>query len=113
VAENRLSPDARTTIAEAQAVYVSAVSVWEIEIKRAAGRLRAPGDIVGRVDESGYERLTITLEHAVEAGRLPLHHRDPFDRMLVAQARLEGLTIATGDESIAQYAVPVLPVQRV
>lgn len=93
-------------------MYVSAATVWEIEIKRALGRLRAPDDIAARVDDSGYERLTITFEHAAEAGRLPRHHGDPFDRMLVAQARLEGLTLVTADESIRRYDVPVLDVTR-
>lgn len=64
------------------------------------------------VDESGFKRLAIGFEHAREAGRLPLHHGDPFDRMLVAQARLEGLTLATGDERIRRYGVPVLDVGR-
>lgn len=64
------------------------------------------------MDESGFERLPISFEHASEAGRLPLHHGDPFDRMLVAQARLEGLTLATGDERIRRYDVAVLDVAR-
>lgn len=64
------------------------------------------------VDESGFERLAISFEHAREAGRLPMHHGDPFDRMLVAQARLAGLTLATGDEEIRRYDVPVLDVAQ-
>jgi PIN domain nuclease of toxin-antitoxin system len=93
-------------------VYVSAVSIWEIEIKRAVRRLRAPDDIVERVDEAGYGRLPITFEHAVEAGRLPRLHSDPFDRMLVAQARVEGLTLMTADERIRHYDVGVLGVDH-
>lgn len=89
-------------------MLVSAVSVWEIEIKRALDRIRAPEDVAGLVDESGFERLAITFEHAREAGGLPLHHADPFDRMLVAQARVEGLTLATADRNVARYDVPVL-----
>jgi PIN domain nuclease of toxin-antitoxin system len=88
-------------------VYVSAASIWEVEIKRAVGRLRAPEDLTARVDDSGYERLPITFEHAREAGRLPLHHRDPFDRVLVAQARLDGLTLMTADQRLARYDVPI------
>jgi PIN domain nuclease of toxin-antitoxin system len=89
---------------------VSAATIWEIEIKRARGRLRVPDDVVQSVDERGFERLAITFEHAREAGRLPPLHADPFDRMLIAQARLEGMTLATGDEAIWRYDVPVLKV---
>ncbi|MGH2869533.1 MAG: type II toxin-antitoxin system VapC family toxin [Solirubrobacteraceae bacterium] len=111
--EDRLDPRARDVITNtAEAVFVSAATIWEIEIKRALGRLRAPPDVVQRVDESGYERLAITFEHACEAGRLPPLHGDPFDRMLVAQARLEGMTLASSDESIRRYDVSVLEVTR-
>lgn len=72
--------------------------------------MRAPEDVAGLVDDSGFERLAISFEHAREAGRLPLLHGDPFDRMLVAQARLEGMTLATADETIGRYDVPVLDV---
>jgi PIN domain nuclease of toxin-antitoxin system len=113
VTEDRLDPRSRDIIANtAEAVFVSAATIWEIEIKRALGRLRTPGDLVQRVDEAGYERLAITFEHAREAGRLPPLHKDPFDRVLVAQARLEGLTLASGDESIRRYDVSVLEVSR-
>jgi len=112
-AEGRVGADARAALEEtADAVFVSAATIWEIEIKRALGRLRAPDDVVGLVDESGFERLAIDFEHAREAGRLPLLHGDPFDRMLIAQARLEGMTLATGDETIRRYDVPVLAVAR-
>jgi PIN domain nuclease of toxin-antitoxin system len=87
---------------------VSAATVWEIEIKRALNRIRAPADVPELVDESGFERLDITFEHAREAGALPLHHGDPFDRMLIAQARVEGLVLATADERLQRYDVPVL-----
>lgn len=104
---------ARTIIGEvADAVAISAVTIWEIEIKRALGKLRVPDDVAGLVDEAGFERLPITFEHASEAGRLPLLHADPFDRMLVAQARLEGMTLASGDPLIRRYDVPVLKVMR-
>lgn len=86
--------------------------MWEIEIKRALGRIDAPEEVAELVDESGFERLAISFEHAREAGRLPMHHGDPFDRILVAQARLAGLTLATGDEAIRRYDVPVLDVAR-
>jgi PIN domain nuclease of toxin-antitoxin system len=108
--DDRLGVDAVAAIEHADDVYVSAASIWEIEVKRATGKLRAPDDPSSLVDDAGFDRLPITFEHAVDAGRLPLHHRDPFDRMLVAQARLEGLTLATSDESIARYGVPLLVV---
>lgn len=91
-------------------MFVSAASIWEIEIKRALQELRAPMDVEALVDGSGFERLHITFAHAREAGRLPALHGDPFDRMLIAQARLEGLTLATADERLGRYDVPVLPV---
>jgi PIN domain nuclease of toxin-antitoxin system len=91
-------------------VLVSAATVWEIEIKRALNRIRAPADVAGVVDDSGFVRLPITFEHAREAGRLPLHHGDPFDRMLIAQARVEGLVLATADQAIADYDVPTLDI---
>jgi PIN domain nuclease of toxin-antitoxin system len=110
-AAGRLQGDVRTVIErDATEVLVSAVTVWEIEIKRALHRIRAPDDVARLVDESGFHRLSITFEHAREAGRLPLHHGDPFDRMLIAQARVEGLVLATRDERIRPYEVPTLAV---
>jgi PIN domain nuclease of toxin-antitoxin system len=94
----------------AEVVLVSAATIWEIEIKRALDKLQTADDAVALVDESGFERLDISFAHAREAGRLPLLHGDPFDRMLIAQARLEGLTLATADARIKRYDVPVLDV---
>ncbi len=96
----------------AQVVFVSSAAVWEIEIKRALGRLRAPDDVAGLVDDSGFTPLAITFEHALTAGRLPALHRDPFDRMLVAQALTDGLTLATADATLAGYGLPVLAATR-
>ena len=96
----------------AESVWVSAASVWEARIKASVGRLEPPPRLIDLVDESGYERLQITFEHAAEVGALPLHHRDPFDRMLVAQARLEGMTLATADATLASYDVPLLLMTR-
>lgn len=92
----------------AEAVLVSAASVWEIEIKRALGRLDAPDDVAELVDRSGFKQLAIGFDHAREAGRLAPIHSDPFDRLLIAQARLEGLTLITGDEQMAGYEVPII-----
>ncbi len=86
-------------------VAVSAVSALEIEIKRALGKLDAPRDLPERVAEARFVPMAITLEHGVAAGKLPLHHRDPFDRMLIAQAQVEGLTIVTRDPRFEPYAV--------
>jgi PIN domain nuclease of toxin-antitoxin system len=109
----RLGAVAREQIARAESlVVVSAVSLWEIEIKRGVGKLRAPADVLGGVRAAGFDLLDLTAEHAVAAGRLPMLHRDPFDRALVAQARLEGLTVVTGDRTVADYDVPVLPAEE-
>jgi PIN domain nuclease of toxin-antitoxin system len=93
-------------------VLVSSATIWEIEIKRARGRLRTPDDVVGMIDHAGFEPLPIDFEHAVRAGRLPRLHGDPFDRMLVAQAQVEGLMLATGDAMLGRYDVAVLQVTR-
>lgn len=90
-------------------VAVSAVSAWEIEIKRSRRALDVPDDLVEALTVTGFHPLPVTIEHGIAAGKLPLHHRDPFDRMLVAQAQLEGLTIVTRDRRIARYQVAILP----
>lgn len=87
---------------------VSAVSVWEIEIKRALGKLKAPGDIKAAIDASQFETMPITIDHSIAAARLPPHHQDPFDRMLIAQAKEENLTIVTKDQVFPAYNVPIL-----
>jgi PIN domain nuclease of toxin-antitoxin system len=110
ISRSRLSPATLAAVEDpGNEVFVSAVSPWEIEIKRAKGRLKAPEDVIGAIGRAGFSHLAMTAEHGVAAGRLPPHHRDPFDRMLVAQAQFEGLTIVTGDAKIARYQVAVLP----
>ena len=94
---------ARRAIAEADAVFVSAASAWEASIKTALGRLRLPAHFAAGVEESHMLQLPITFQHADEAGSLPAHHADPFDRMLVAQARCEGLTLVTHDRQLEPY----------
>jgi PIN domain nuclease of toxin-antitoxin system len=89
-------------------VLVSAASVWEAEIKAAAGKLRIEADLEREPAEHGFRPLDITAGHTVAAARLPRHHGDPFDRMLIAQAQLEGLTIVTRDPVFARYQVAVL-----
>ncbi len=85
------------------ACYVSAATVWEIGIERALGKLEAPADLVPIIAEEGFLRLDITLAHAQAAAALPLRHRDPFDRMLIAQGIAESLTIATRDPVFRDY----------
>lgn len=104
-----LSKRARQLIANEPEVFVSAASAWEIAIKRALGKLEAPDDLLEVLDAGGIGRLPIDVEHAVAAGALPRHHDDPFDRMLVAQAQHEGLTLLTSDTRIARYGVAVSP----
>jgi PIN domain nuclease of toxin-antitoxin system len=91
-------------------IFLSPVSLWEITIKQAAGKLAGPADLAERVRDMGFRELAITHAHAVAAGRLPAHHRDPFDRMLVAQATVEGLTLVTRDPEIQRYEVDLLVV---
>jgi PIN domain nuclease of toxin-antitoxin system len=105
----RLSPAARTAMERPDAQLVaSVVSVWEIAIKRAIGKLTAPADLLERIEEASAEVLTITARHAHATGELPLHHSDPFDRLLIAQAKLEGCAIITGDRAFAAYGVPLV-----
>lgn len=86
-------------------VYISAASVWEIAIKKSLGKLTAPDDMDAIVDDEGFDQLPITLFHAEQAGMLPEYHKDPFDRMLIAQAQAEGLVVVTSDEKITRYGV--------
>lgn len=111
LAADRSLPDAaRAAIADPDTiVLVSAASAWEISIKQAAGRLDVPDDLLTALDENDFDSLPITAAHALAAGRLSLHHTDPFDRMLIAQARAEELTIITVDRRFADYGVPLLP----
>jgi PIN domain nuclease of toxin-antitoxin system len=88
-------------------VRVSSATIWEVAIKQSIGKLRQPADLPERIRDSGFRALPITVEHGIAAGRLPMIHHDPFDRMLIAQARLEGLTIVTRDADIQKYDVDV------
>lgn len=109
LADEGLTDEARDAIADpANVVMVSAASAWEISIKRALGKLSAPDDLERQVDESGFGALPISIAHGLAAGRLPRHHDDPFDRMLIAQAFEEGLTVVTHDKRFADYNVAML-----
>jgi PIN domain nuclease of toxin-antitoxin system len=104
--DERLPVSARTLVDRAAAVLLSSASVWEAEIKRAAGRLDTP-PIAAAAGRGGIDILAITAEHATVAAHLPLVHRDPFDRMLVAQARVEQLVLVSKDDVLRRYGVPV------
>jgi len=113
VDDPRLGPGARELIGdERNETYVSAASGWEISIKRALGKLDAPEDLDFIMDAEGFAKLPITFFHGERAGSLPALHRDPFDRMLIAQAQAEGLDIVTADERIASYAVRTVSAQH-
>ncbi|HEY2950033.1 MAG TPA: type II toxin-antitoxin system VapC family toxin [Micromonosporaceae bacterium] len=107
---NRLSSRARAQIADpGNDVAISAASAWEIAIKTAAGKLKvATSELQASIEATGFSEVPITVEHALTAGQLPAHHRDPFDRMLVAQALLDGWTLVTRDRAFAAYGVPIL-----
>jgi PIN domain nuclease of toxin-antitoxin system len=107
-ASERLSRRARQTIIESARVYVSAASIWEISIKVARGRLLVHGDLEAHLATNHFVALPVTVAHAIAAGSLPCHHGDPFDRMLIAQASIESLTLLTADERQAAYDVPVI-----
>ncbi len=105
----RLGAAARKAIANPQnEVYVSSASGWEVAIKSALGKLRAPHDLQSLVGAQGFTSLSITFDHAEQAGALPPIHRDPFDRMLIAQAQAENLALITSDEQIRRYDVRTL-----
>lgn len=108
LAGDDLAPHAAALVADpGNLVAVSAASVWEAGIKAALGKLDVPGPLPQAVREEGFEPLPVRLDHADLAGRLPPHHRDPFDRMLVAQATLEGMTLVTRDHAFDPYDVPI------
>ena len=105
---SRLTAAARRPVATADAVLVSAVSAWEIAIKLSLGKLRLAGPFAWMVDDSGFTALPVTFAHAEQLAALPRHHGDPFDRMLIAQAKVEGATLLTHDRTFEPYDVPVI-----
>ena len=107
----RLSPLARDLISRADAVYVSAASLWEISIKAALGKLEIDcTQLERRLDETGFLPLPINWAHAVKLRELPPLHRDPFDRMLIAQALAEPLRLLTSDSALSEYSELVIAV---
>jgi PIN domain nuclease of toxin-antitoxin system len=106
--DRRLTRSPRDTIRTAQSVEVSVVSAWEITLKAVAGKLESPPDIERAILDSGLTTTSLHFADVAELERLPLYHADPFDRMLVAQARVRGLTLVTRDRQLERYAVPLL-----
>ena len=106
----RLGREARAAIADGtSSVLVSAATAWEISIKQALGKLEAPDDLEGALAAERFDALPVTVPHALAAGRLPRHHDDPFDRLLVAQAQQERLRLVTADRRVSRYDVRRLP----
>jgi PIN domain nuclease of toxin-antitoxin system len=106
--EQRISTRAREAIARAgEDAVVSAASIWELSIKRANGRYTGP-DLLGPATAAGFEILSISGEHGKLAGELPPHHRDPFDRVLVAQAMIEDRVLVSSYAVLPAYGVPVI-----
>ncbi len=104
--DSSLGPRSREVISNGMNdVYVSAATTWEISIKKALGKLKSPDDMDAIVEEERFLKLPISLYHGQIAGALPSYHRDPFDRMLIAQAQAEGLILVTSDKMFAKYEV--------
>ncbi|HEY6793475.1 MAG TPA: type II toxin-antitoxin system VapC family toxin [Kineosporiaceae bacterium] len=103
--DDALSAGVKETIDTEAEVFLSAASVWEISIKQSLGKLTGAADLPDVLDRCGLIELPIRSRHAIEAGSLPLLHRDPFDRMLIAQARCEGLTLLSRDAQVERYDV--------
>lgn len=107
--DNALTDTERTAIAHPDnVVFVSSVSAWEIAIKASMGKLDAPENLTEELFLNQFHELPVRISHGLFAGNLPLIHRDPFDRMLIAQAILEELTLVTHDQKIRAYDVRLL-----
>jgi PIN domain nuclease of toxin-antitoxin system len=105
--QDRIGERAKQAMA-ADDVLVSAVVIWEVAIKRQLGKLDAPTDLRDRLEAAGVGLLPITPRHADRVGTLPSHHRDPFDRLLIAQADCEGLVLATADKDLRLYEIETI-----
>jgi PIN domain nuclease of toxin-antitoxin system len=106
--QRRLGNEARGAIAAAGELAFSVVSFAEIGVKAAVGKLVVPGDLGAHVTDAGMRVLGLSAEHGLAVAKLPLHHRDPFDRLLIAQARQEGYTLVSADERMRAYDIAVL-----
>ncbi len=103
-----LGPSCRADLENADEVFFSAVTPWELGIKRSLGKLSFPDGLVEALEQSGFVGMPIGVDQAVTASELPPHHRDPFDRLLVAQARSAALSLVTADRTLAPYEVELL-----
>ena len=104
-----LSRKAKAAIADGKnMVFISAVVIWEIKIKQALRKLKIPPNFRRVLDDQPFNMLDITVAHAHATGDLPAYHRDPFDRMLVAQAKVEGFTLVTRDIRLKEYKIPII-----
>jgi PIN domain nuclease of toxin-antitoxin system len=108
----RLGADARVAIRDADTVYVSAASAWEIVIKEAVGKLEMAPRPSQAVAGSGFEMLPVTFEHVEAVANLPRHHKDPFDRLIVAVALVEDLPVVTADKKVRRYPVRTIDARR-
>ncbi len=108
----RLGGAARDLIRDATEIYVSAASAWEIVIKTALGKLRTTRTPAQAVADGGFVELPIAFAHAEAVGALPDHHRDPFDRLILGVATVEGLPVLTSDAQFARYGVPLIDARR-
>jgi PIN domain nuclease of toxin-antitoxin system len=99
---------AEALAADAARILVSAVVVWEVAIKRRLGKLDAPPDLLEQLEQAGVDLLPITARHGDRAGALPMHHRDPFDRLLIAQAEIDGLALLSADDEMGKYEVDLI-----
>lgn len=106
--ERELSQSAVAAIAAADDLLFSVVSFAEIGIKAAAGKLVVPPDLKAKITDAGVRSLALAAAHGLAVAQLPTHHRDPFDRLLIAQAMTEGLTLVTADPNFAAYGVPIV-----
>lgn len=110
--DSKLSNQVREVITNPKnLIFVSAISAWEISIKQSLGKLIAPSNLEEALRFSSLEVLAMTLVHGIKVADLPMHHKDPFDRMLIAQALVEGLTIITVDHKFKFYDVPLLIIE--
>ena len=104
-----LKPSARRLIEDADAVFVSAASVWEVAIKAGLGKIQVdPRELAAAIDSSGFIELPVSAAHAAGVAQLELHHNDPFDRLLIAQALAEPLRLVTADDVLTRYSDVVL-----
>ena len=106
---SKLATDAAQAILAAQShVWISVATLWEMEIKRATGRLNTPDDVLEALEDEDFSVLAVTAAHALGLRKLRPIHGDPFDRMLLSQAMIEGMTIVTRDEQVCRYGVPFI-----